>query len=43
MENRAVTEKGMPVVRLISIESNEVFYDMCGLSEDHVSVLFKRF
>ena len=33
MENRAVTEKGMPVVRLISIESNEVFYDMYGRSQ----------
>lgn len=35
-------EKGIPVIQLISIEPNEIFYDKCGLGKDDVSVLFKR-
>lgn len=39
---RVLQERGIPVVQLMSIESNEAFYAKCGLKKDDVSVLFKR-
>ena len=41
LENE-LKKKGISVVQLMSIESNEAFYGKCGLGKDDVSVLFKR-
>ena len=35
-------ERGIAVIQLMSIDSNEVFYGKCGLGKDDVSVLYKR-
>lgn len=35
-------ERNISVIRLMSIEPNELFYGKCGLGKDDVSVLFKR-
>jgi GNAT superfamily N-acetyltransferase len=35
-------EKNIPVVQLISIEENQVFYNKCGLNKDSCGVMGKR-
>ena len=35
-------EKNIPVVQLISIEENQVFYNKCGLNKDACGVMAKR-
>ena len=35
-------EKDIPVVQLISIEENQVFYNKCGLNKDACGVMAKR-
>jgi Predicted acetyltransferase len=35
-------EKNIPVVQLISIEENQVFYNKCGLNKDSCGVMCKR-
>jgi GNAT superfamily N-acetyltransferase len=35
-------EKNIPVVQLISIEENQVFYNRCGLNKYYCGVMAKR-
>ncbi len=39
---KRLKEKNIPVIQLITIEPDELFYGKCGLKKDDVSVLFKR-
>ena len=40
---KVLSEKGIHVIQLISIEDNETFYNKCDLERDSVSVQYKRF
>ena len=40
---KVLSEKGIHVIQLISIEDNETFYNKCGLERDSVTVQYKRF
>ena len=40
---KILSEKGIHVVQLISINDNETFYNKCGLERDCVSVRYQRF